>query len=81
MKFMQDYLLMAAIHEGVVNSGLSKQLVILASIVSGVIFFRKCIIPLHKVKECWSFHENIVRCSLIFIDKDPSLGLELLEGY
>ena len=62
---------------------------ILASIISGfavplreehIIFFKNVIIPLHKVQTCHMFHEHLMRCSMLFLAKDPSLGLFLLDG-
>ena len=77
------------IHETFKFNGASELLDILASIISGfavplreehIIFFRNVIIPLHKVQTCHLFHEHLMRCSMLFLAKDPSLGLYLLDG-
>jgi serine/threonine-protein phosphatase 2A regulatory subunit B' len=61
----------------------------LASIISGfavplrdehVVFFKNVIIPLHKVQTCSSFYEQLLRCSMLFLTKDRSLAIALLEG-
>jgi len=57
---------------------------ILASIISGfavplreehVKFFKNVIIPLHKVQTCQFYHEQLLRCSMLFLSKDPSLAI------
>ena len=77
------------IHETFKFNGASELLDILASIISGfavplreehIIFFKNVIIPLHKVQTCHLFHEHLMRCSMLFLAKDPSLGLFLLDG-
>lgn len=77
------------IHENFKFNGASELLDILASIISGfavplreehVVFFKTVIIPLHKVQTCHLYHEQLMRCSMLFLAKDPALGLFLLEG-
>ena len=70
-------------------NGASELLDILASIISGfavplreehVIFFRSIIIPLHKVQTSNLYFDNLIRCSMLFLTKDSSLAILLLEG-
>ena len=70
-------------------NGAAELLDILASIISGfavplrdehVVFFRNIIIPLHKVQTCSQFYEQLLRCSMLFLTKDRTLALPLLEG-
>jgi serine/threonine-protein phosphatase 2A regulatory subunit B' len=77
------------IHEGHKFNGASELLDILASIISGfavplreehVIFFNNIIIPLHKVQTCSEFFEQLLRCSMLFLTKDKSLAITLLNG-
>jgi len=77
------------IHEGHKFNGASELLDILASIISGfavplreehVIFFNNVIIPLHKVQTCSEFFEQLLRCSMLFLTKDKSLAITLLNG-
>ena len=60
-----------------------------ASIISGftvplkpehTLFFDSIIVPLHKVQICDTFYEQLLRCSLIFLSKDATLAVPLLEG-
>jgi len=62
---------------------------ILASIISGfavplreehVIFFNSLIIPLHKVANSNLYHEQLLRCSMLFLSKDHSLAISLVQG-
>jgi len=77
------------IHETHKFNGAAELLDILASIISGfavplrdehVIFFRNVIIPLHKVQTCSQFYEQLLRCSMLFLTKDRTLAIPLLEG-
>lgn len=77
------------IHEIHKFNGASELLDILASIISGfatplreehVIFFKTIIIPLHKVQTYNLYYDNLVRCSMLFLTKDGSLSIPLLEG-
>lgn len=77
------------IHETQRFNGASELLDILASIISGfavplreehVMFFRNVIIPLHKVQTSHLFHEQLLRCSMLFLSKDHALAVLLVEG-
>jgi len=61
----------------------------MASVISGfslplreehVDFFRTVIIPLHKVQTCQTFHEELQRCAMLFLAKDPALYEGLMLG-
>lgn len=67
------------IHENFKFNGSAELLDILASIISGfavplreehIIFFKQVIIPLHKVQTCHLYHEQLLRCSMLFLSKD-----------
>jgi serine/threonine-protein phosphatase 2A regulatory subunit B' len=45
-----------------------------------VIFFKTVIIPLHKVQTCPKFHNELLRCSMLFVSKDPLLAFDLILG-
>jgi serine/threonine-protein phosphatase 2A regulatory subunit B' len=77
------------VHETQRFNGASELLDILASIISGfavplreehVIFFRNIMIPMHKVQTSHLFHEPLLRCSMLFLSKDHSLAIPLVEG-
>jgi serine/threonine-protein phosphatase 2A regulatory subunit B' len=77
------------IHEIHKFNGASELLDILASIISGfavplreehVVFFKNIIIPLHKVQTSNLYFDNLIRCSMLFLTKDSSLAIPLLEG-
>ena len=77
------------IHEIHKFNGASELLDIMASIISGfaiplreehVIFFKNIIIPLHKVQTSNLYFDNLIRCSMLFLTKDSSLSIFLLEG-
>lgn len=79
----------ALIHENHKFNGAAELLDILASIISGfavplreehVIFFKNVIIPLHKVQTCSQFYEQLLRCSMLFLTKDRTLAIPLLDG-
>lgn len=79
----------ALIHEKYRFNGTSELLDILAAIISGfavplreehVIFFQNVIIPLHKVQTCSKYHNELLRCSMLFLSKDPSLAFPLING-
>jgi serine/threonine-protein phosphatase 2A regulatory subunit B' len=79
----------ALIHENFKFNGAAELLDILASIISGfavplreehVTFFNSVIIPLHKVQTCHFFHEQLMRCSMLFLSKDGSLAIPLVQG-
>jgi len=80
---------MTLIHETQHFNGASELLDILASIISGfavplrdehVQFFKNVIIPLHKVSTSHLYHEQLLRCSMLFLSKDHSLAIPLVEG-
>jgi len=71
------------IHENYKFNGAAELLDIFASIISGfavplrdehVYFFKTVIIPLHKVQTCPKFHNELLRCSMLFVSKDPLLA-------
>lgn len=75
------------IHENYKFNGTSEILDILASIISGfavplreehIIFFHKIIVPLHKVQTCHKFHSELMRCSMLFLSKEPNLSFPLI---
>lgn len=77
------------IHENFKFNGASELLDILAAIISGfavplrdehVHFFKTVIIPLHKVQTCPKFHNELLRCSMLFVSKDPMLAFPLVDG-
>ena len=77
------------IHENYKFNGAPELLDILASIISGfavplreehVYFFKTVIIPLHKVQTCQKFHNELLRCSMLFVSKDPLLAFPLVKG-
>ena len=77
------------IHETYKFNGTSELLDILASVISGfavplreehVIFFHNIIIPLHKVQTCHKFHNELLRCSMLFLSKEPTLAFPLING-
>ena len=77
------------IHEIHKFNGASELLDIMASIISGfavplreehVIFFKNIIIPLHKVQTSNLYFDNLMRCSMLFLTKDGTLSIPLLEG-
>ena len=70
-------------------NGVPELLDIYASIISGFAiplrdehkkFFNDIIIPLHKVQTCQFYHEQLLRCSMLFLSKDPSLAIFLVKG-
>ena len=75
------------IHENVKFNGAPELLDILASIISGfavplreehIIFFKTIIVPLHKVQSSHLYHENLLRGSMLFLSKDPSLSIYVI---
>ena len=77
------------IHEIYKFNGAAELLDIFASIISGfavplrdehVVFFKTVIIPLHKVQTCHKFHNELLRCSMLFVSKDPLLAFDLILG-
>ena len=79
----------ALIHEKCKFNGTSELLDIFAAIISGfaiplreehIIFFQYIIIPLHKVQTCSKYHNELLRCSMLFLSKDPGLAFPLIDG-
>ncbi len=77
------------IHENFKFNGAAELLDILASIISGfavplreehLIFFKNVIAPLHKVQTAHLYHDQLLRCSMLFLAKDPSLSITLVES-
>ena len=77
------------IHEIHKFNGTNELLDIMASIISGfavplreehVIFFKNIIIPLYKVQTASLYIENLMKCTSLFLMKDNSLTIPLLEG-
>ena len=80
---------LSMIHENRKYNGANELLEIFSSMVSGfavplreehVGFFNNIIIPLHKVHYSNSFHEQLQRCSMLFLNKDPTLSMALVQG-
>lgn len=78
------------IHENFKFNGAAELLDILASIISGfavplreehVYFFKTVIIPLHKVQTCQKFHSELLRCSMLFVSKDPLLAFPVNPSF
>lgn len=77
------------IHEKVKFHGCAELLDINAAVISGfavplreehVHFFNSVIVALHKVQSAGEYHNELLRCSMLFISKDPSLAVELVKG-
>ena len=77
------------IHQRVKFNGTPELLDIFASIISGfavplrsehVVFFSEVIIPLHKVQTCQRFHNELLRCSMLFVSKDQTLAQNSIMG-
>lgn len=77
------------IHENYKFNGSPELLDILAAIISGfavplreehIIFFKTVIIPLHKVQSCQLYHDQLMRCSMLFLSKNSQLSITLVEG-
>ena len=63
-------------------------LLLYSSVISGfavplreehVIFFKNVITPLHKVQTCHLYHEQLLRCSMLFLSKDPALSFYVIK--
>lgn len=90
MRKIMDQTFQILIHETHKFNGASEILDILASIISGfavplrnehIQFFNNIIIPLHKVQTNPQFFEQLMRCSMLFLTKDRSLSVPLLEAF
>ena len=80
---------LSMIHENKKFNGANDILEIFSSMISGfavplreehVEFFKNIIIPLHKVHYSNTFHEQLVRCSVLYLNKDQSLAILLIKG-
>ncbi len=78
------------IHEIHKFNDASELLYIMASIISGfaiplreehVLFFKNIIIPLHKVQTSNFFFDNLILCSMLFLTKDSTLAIPLLDVF
>lgn len=86
------HLLLGVTHESeeqAPHNGLPELLEILASITNGlsaplkqehVDFFRKVLVPLHKVKELTAFNGPLLVCVKNFLEKQPALAVDLIQG-
>ena len=77
------------IHEGYKFNGVAELLDIHAAIISGfavplreehVQFFKNIIIPLHKVQTCSDYFEQLLRCTMLFLSKDRTLSVNLIQS-
>ena len=82
-------ILNSLVTERVKMNGTAELLDILAAIISGFAvplreehhdFFQKTIIPLHKVQTSQQYHSELLRCSMLFVSKDPNLSYPLIKG-
>ena len=80
---------LSMIHENKKYNGANELLEILSSMISGfavplreehVEFFNNIIIPLHKVPYSNTFHDQLLKCCVLYINKDPSLAVTLVKG-
>ena len=71
------------------HNGLTELLEILSSIISGFsaplkeehqAFARKVLVPLHKVRGLQNFNTQLLTCMKNFLEKDKSLGIDLING-
>ena len=71
------------------HNGLSELFEIFGSIVNGFVvplkaehkeFFKKVLIPIHKVKSLSNFHGPLMANIKHLIEKEPSLSVELIKG-
>ena len=69
-------------------NGAAELLEVMASIILGytiplkdehINFFKNTIIPLYQMEKCNCFFNNLNRCSMLFLEKDSSLSIILLE--
>jgi serine/threonine-protein phosphatase 2A regulatory subunit B' len=76
------------IHEDYRFNGVSEILEINSGIISGfsvpikeehLLFFDQVMLPLHKVQTCQLFHQDLMRCTLLFAQKDESLGPKVIH--
>lgn len=80
---------LSIIHENKKCNGANEILELLSSMISGfsfplreehLNFFKNVIVPLHKVYYSTVFHEQLLRCSMLYLSKDESLAILLLKG-
>jgi serine/threonine-protein phosphatase 2A regulatory subunit B' len=71
------------------HNGLTELLEILSSVISGFgvplkeehqMFARKVLVPLHKVRNFSNFSTQLQACMKNFIEKDKSLGVDMIVG-
>ncbi|KAL4465207.1 hypothetical protein ABPG74_001921 [Tetrahymena malaccensis] len=84
-----SFVFQTLIHERFSFNGMPELLDILASIISGyavplreehIDFFKNIFIPLHKVQTSHHYHEQLQRCSMLFLSKMPELSLDLIDA-
>jgi serine/threonine-protein phosphatase 2A regulatory subunit B' len=89
MRRAMDQMFQVLIHEAHKFNGASEILDILASIISGyavplreehIKFFNNIILPLHKVQTNPQFFEQLLRCTMLYLTKDRSLAVPLLDA-
>lgn len=77
------------VYETEFHNGIAELLEILGSIINGFAlplkeehkqFLEKSLIPLHKVKTLNSFHQQLSYCMTQYVEKDPRLSEQILEG-
>ncbi|KAI9291931.1 protein phosphatase 2 regulatory subunit B, gamma isoform, isoform CRA_f [Neoconidiobolus thromboides FSU 785] len=77
------------IYENERHNGIAELLEILGSIINGFAlplkeehksFLTKVLIPLHKTKSLGLYHPQLAYCIVQFLEKDPSLTVELFHG-
>ena len=82
-----NYLILSNIKLNEYN-GVKELLDVMSSIVSGfaiplrnehIIFFKNIITPLYKSESCNLYFNNLVNCSILFLEKDRTLSIPLLE--
>jgi serine/threonine-protein phosphatase 2A regulatory subunit B' len=76
------------IHEDFPFNGVSEILEIKSTIISGFTspikeehlqFFEHALLPLHKIETEPLFHQDLMRCTIMFVQKDHSLGVKVIE--
>jgi len=77
------------VYENDNHGGISELLEILGSIINGyavpmkaehVTFLKQVLIPLHKVSKLANYHQQLAYCTIQFIEKDPNLSRDILQG-
>lgn len=81
--------LLRIIQESETHNGITELLEILGSITSGLSvplriehteFFKKVLIPLHKVKELATFSSQLQTCVKNYLEKSVVLSVDLIKG-